>query len=50
MDVVVFPFRPPVSQVQELEGKECTMGREIGSGGKVTKEVNAFPPVVSLPE
>ena len=26
------------------------MGRETSSGGKVTKEVSAFPPVVPLPE
>ena len=49
VDVVVFPFRAPVSKVQELKGEECTVGREISSGGKVTKEVCAFPPVVSLP-
>ena len=49
-DVVVFPFRPPVSKVQVLKGKECTVGRKISSGGKVTQEMSAFPSVVSLPE
>ena len=36
VDVVVFPFGPLVSQVQKLKGKECTVGREISSSGKVT--------------
>ena len=49
VDVVVFPFTP-VSKVQDMKGKECIVGREISSGGKVTKEVSACPPVVSLPE
>ena len=28
VDVIVFPFRPPVSKVQELKGKECNHGAE----------------------
>ena len=36
VDVVVFPFGPPVSKVQKLEGKECTVGWEITCSRKVT--------------
>ena len=28
VDVIVFLFRPPVSKVQTLTGKECTVERE----------------------
>ena len=48
VDVVVFPFRPPLSKVQELKGKECTAGREISSGSKVAQEVSALPSGVPL--
>ena len=41
VDVIVLTFRPPVSKVQKLKGKECTVGREISSSRKVTLEVNA---------
>ena len=50
VDVIVFPFRPPVSKFQKLKGKECTVEREIRSSGKVSWQVSEFPPVVSLPE
>ena len=29
VDVVVFPFGPPVSQVQRLEGNECSVEQQI---------------------
>ena len=45
LDVVVLPLRPPVSKVQELKRKECTVGREISSGGWVT--CKTFTHVVS---
>ena len=48
VNVVVFPFGPSVSQVQKLEGKECTVGRQINCSGEVTLEVSAFPSVVPL--
>ena len=45
VDVVVFPFRPPVSKVQELKRKVCTVGRDSGGGNEFMQEVSAFLPV-----
>ena len=43
-------IRPPVSEVQLLKGKECTVEREVSGGNKVTSEVSAFSPVEPLPD
>ena len=48
VDVVVFPFRPPVSKVQGLKRKVCTVGRESGGGNEVLQEVSTFLPVEPL--
>ena len=48
VDVVVFPFGPPLSQVQKLNGEECTVGRQINCSGEVTQEMSAFPSVEPL--
>ena len=36
VNVVVFPFGPPVSQAQKLQGKECTVRRQVRFSGEVT--------------
>ena len=33
---------PPVGKVQKLEGKECTVAREINCSGEATQEVAHF--------
>ena len=39
--VVVLPLRPPVSKVQELKGKECTVGgRSAVAARSYTKQAN----------
>ena len=48
VNVVVFSFGPPVSQVQQLQGKERTRRRQMSCGGKVSQEVSALPSVVPL--
>ena len=35
VDVIVFLFGPRVSKVQKMEGKQCTVGREINCSGEV---------------
>ena len=42
VNVVVLSFDlPPVSQVQQLLGKECTVRQKMSCGGKVSQEVSA---------
>ena len=36
VDVVVFPFGPPVNKVQKLEEEERTVVQEINCSGEVT--------------
>ena len=49
VNVVLFPFRPPVREVPELQRKVCTVERESGGGIKVLQEVSALLPVEPLP-
>ena len=37
MDVVVFPIAPPMSQIQQLEGKECTVRRRSTEAARSRK-------------
>ena len=42
MSIVVLSFGPPpVSQIQQLLRKECTVRRQLNCGGKVSQEVSA---------
>ena len=47
-NVVVLPFRPHMSEVQELKRKMCTVGWESGGGNKVFQEVSALLAVEPL--
>ena len=48
VNVLVFPFGPPVRQVRKRQGKERTVRRQVSCGGEVTQEVSALPSVVPL--
>ena len=45
---VVLPFKPHMSEVQELKRKMCTVGRESGGGTEVLQEVSALLAVEPL--
>ena len=48
VNVVVLPFRPHMSEVQELKREMRTVVRESCGGTEVLQEVSAFLPVEPL--